>query len=184
MYKKYYYNCDNINDIGWGCGWRCIQNVISRFSNKYVSLPEIKKYLENNNFKFPNNVNNYGFIDGKMIEFYLKKYYKVYEYNIYKIEELYNLLKIFNNQNNTGILIHDGYIVNFDRVDDMNIYIIDPHVYKNDFSSLKNIGYGGEGWMNIIDILYKNVDIIPSITKEEFLKNNTPTIYLIENTIV
>ncbi|KAF6039841.1 UFSP1 [Bugula neritina] len=38
-YEYYHYNCDGVDDRGWGCGYRTLQTVCSWISSKAVSQP-------------------------------------------------------------------------------------------------------------------------------------------------
>lgn len=49
MYKLYHYQCDSINDVGWGCVYRNIQTIFSALNYyKYInySVPSITELLK------------------------------------------------------------------------------------------------------------------------------------------
>jgi hypothetical protein len=51
----YHYNCESIEDYGWGCAWRCIQILLSAVK-KYSEA----KIFDNLNMSFENLFNTYG----------------------------------------------------------------------------------------------------------------------------
>jgi hypothetical protein len=70
-----------------------------------------------------------------------------------------------------------------DDVDNNNLKIIDPHQDPDtiNYNKLNEIGKGGIGWVNINDIIFKNIDSLGmNINKNEYLDINTPTFYIIE----
>lgn len=53
----YYYNCESIEDYGWGCAWRAIQTSLSFFKNY---LKEKNKELNDFDLSFPNLFMSFG----------------------------------------------------------------------------------------------------------------------------
>lgn len=185
-YKTFKYE---LFDYGWGCGWRTLQNCISKLYNFEISIEKIMNKLINKGYKF--NTNHYGFLDGKMIIDFFNNYpnLEVKEIDIYNnndIDSICNIIKKikYDNYKFCGIIIHDGYIVMIDDIDDTNkLYIIDPHQNPNikEFIKLNEIGHGGIGWIDINDIIYKNINKLGiTLNKEDYLKLNTPTFYIIK----
>lgn len=41
----YYYNCESVQDYGWGCAWRCIQTVLGTIRNVLFSDENLEGYL-------------------------------------------------------------------------------------------------------------------------------------------
>lgn len=39
--KLYFYGCDDTQDHGWGCVYRCVQSVLSEFPDNVLSVPSI-----------------------------------------------------------------------------------------------------------------------------------------------
>jgi hypothetical protein len=190
-YKLYKYESF---DYGWGCGWRTLQNCISKLYNIEISIEEIMYKLKNKGYTFNNN--HYGFLDGSMIIDFLKYYSnldvnQIDIYNNNDINSICNIMKQikYDNYKFCGIIIHDGYIVMINDIDNTNkLHIIDPHQNPNikEFIKLNEIGhggigYGGIGWIDINNIIYKNIDNLGmTLNKEDYLKINTPTIYIIK----
>lgn len=174
-------------DYGWGCGWRTLQNCISKLYNIEISIEEIMNKLTDKNYSF--NKNHYGFLDGSMIIDFFAYYphLDVEKYDIYSDIDIENIcikMKKLTYNNFCGILIHDGYIVMIDNINNNLLKIIDPHQNPNikEYIELNEIGCGGIGWVNIYDIIYKNIDKIDMmLDKQNYLLLNTPTIYLIKS---
>jgi hypothetical protein len=57
-YKYYYYCCDEIDDIGYGCTYRCIQTLLSAIKYYKDPLQEIPTFMQIINF-FGKDINNY-----------------------------------------------------------------------------------------------------------------------------
>ena len=42
--RVFYYNCDGVDDNGWGCGWRCVQMIL--YVNNEKNSPSFRKLVE------------------------------------------------------------------------------------------------------------------------------------------
>jgi hypothetical protein len=183
-YKAYWYNCDNIEDYGWGCGWRCIQMLLSQYhaNNDIFTIGrEVKLDIYHQlqiNDKLP-------FMDITWIGKYMKKYentYKIYTINnINQINEFVSKLETyFTNYNKLVVVVSSGAISLIGGVKRIGkktyVYLIDPHVwYKTDrFPSLIGFGNGGKGWTDLDNILYKGIDVL-NISEKLFIELNEPS---------
>ena len=145
--KIYYYCCDSINDKGWGCVYRCLQNVL-KFLLK--SSPSILELMNELNIKYlPEYACTNMWIEPVDCVKILKKYKyksKLVGYNPYKKFPISRMrrtkIKDFDNiftddgiinyiQENLWcpIIIDDGimsYLIY--GIDKKKIYILDPHI--------------------------------------------------------
>ncbi len=48
--RVYWYNCDDLDDRGWGCGWRVMQTVSSLLFDEQVSIAQIDETLTSMGF--------------------------------------------------------------------------------------------------------------------------------------
>lgn len=182
-YTKYKYETF---DEGWGCGWRCMQTVLSKLKQIDVQLNQLKTILERVGYEFDNN--HYGYFDGKMIAPIVEEYgLTVGELSLNHENFLNDLMTYFNslNYDNTMIvMIHDGYIVTIDDFFGKYMKVVDPHQSPSipEFISLEEVGKGGIGWKSFEETVFLNMkQLWVDITKTEYLQLNPPSFFIVKS---
>jgi len=183
-YKVYKYD---FFDEGWGCGWRSLQNCVSKLLGLDITINTIMRNLEIiDPMKYKFNYCHYGYLDGTMIIDFLNTYINIKTEHIEitsekELNEFIIKANCYDYTNMCILFIHDGYIVMIDRIKDNNMLVVDPHIDPtiNNFYELNVVGKGGIGWINIQKVLYQNIDILCITNNDEFLNINTPSFYII-----
>jgi len=85
----YYYNCEGIGDLNWGCAWRCIQTMIATIRNILADKNILNNYqkLKNFNLCFKNMFMKYG--SKEVLEKLFLKSYGKSEIPLYLKERIY-----------------------------------------------------------------------------------------------
>ena len=147
--KKFFYNCDGFYDVGWGCVYRCLQNVIYFLLQREDSILSIMKFLK---------IEYDPFIQTRQLwiepidcKFYLKEKYKIASKLILYLpndtihmlrskkndfDQIYkknNIISYLKNKAWCPIIIDDGtYSYMIYKIDEKNVYFLDPHRMNND----------------------------------------------------
>jgi hypothetical protein len=190
---KHYFD-DNIDDSGWGCGWRCIQMLLSHLGiekNIFTIATEINEML-GEDFKIDNDNKKIDMADTTTIMLYVSMTFKLLgaestDINMYhltntcKLPELFEKIKTHFATTQTLIVVTAGgataLIGGIRKIDEepFEVYLVDPHVQSKEqnFEELKQFGKGGRGWININDIVLKGKDEIGIEDDNEFLMNSS-----------
>jgi hypothetical protein len=196
-YKPYYYGCDGINDTDWGCGWRCIQMLLSQlkiekdlftiaFETQELIGDPFTIDIENSKIHMADTywimlytcdqVQKIGFDDAKFDMLTLQ--------NTNEIPDLYQKLQEhFLTENNLVVVTASGatsLIAGVRSADSLfEVYLVDPHVQvtgneqQPNFDVLNGFGKGGRGWININEIILKGKNEIGIEDDNEFLENSS-----------
>lgn len=151
---QYYYKCESINDISWGCAWRSLQTVLSYL----LSIQQRKE-----NISFQNLFLKYGKRE-VLLNFYLK---------CYKKEEVPNYLNIpfspYENENGWAepfisklILFHFGFEGKLILIND---YPVNSYAPEEVFEEKINF----EGFVNLLDEHFNHENSTPVIIDDSIV---------------
>lgn len=190
---KHYFD-DNMNDNGWGCGWRCIQMLLSHLGiNKDIfTIASETNEILGEHFKIDKYNKKIDMADTTTIMLYVSMVFKsigvestdidMYHLtNTWKLSELFEKIQTHFATTQTLIVVTAGgataLIGGVRKLDEdpFEVYLIDPHVQSKDqnFDELKEFGKGGRGWINIKDIILKGKKEIGIDDDNEFLMNSS-----------
>lgn len=188
---KHYFQ-DDINDAVWGCGWRCIQMLLSQVGIEkdiFIIAKDIEDLLgENVGIDIENQ--RIHMADPGWIMLYMSNIYHQMQLNanfdMFTIESMSMINTLFEKLQNhfitqtTLITVTAGgatsLIADVRLCDNLfEIYLIDPHVdsLEQNFEVLQGFGKGGRGWINIRDVILKGKDEIGIVDDNEFLMNSS-----------
>lgn len=161
-YKRvYWYNCDGVDDRGWGCGWRVMQTIASLLFDVHVSFEDIDKELMEMGFDTKNKDGRLAFADAAWITEYFRHKYSC-EMKMFVPTNFTALDVAIEDMNQMAdpkviVLITGGMIVCMDAIEGKLGHFIDPHVYtqlpEGTVPSLFRIGEGGVGHYFIPQIM-------------------------------
>lgn len=189
-FKTYFQ--DNINDAVWGCGWRCIQMLLSQIGIEkdiFTIAKEVQELLgENVGIDIKNQ--KIHMADLSWIMLYISNQYQQMgieiDINMLTIENTSQINVLFEKIQNhlitqstlIGVTAGGATALIADiRINEelFDVYLIDPHVssLEQDIETLKGFGEGGRGWINIRDVILKGKDEIGIEDDNEFLLNSS-----------
>jgi hypothetical protein len=183
---------DNINDAVWGCGWRCIQMLLSQFGvdkDIFTIAKEVQDLL-GENVGIDTENQRIHMADLSWIMLYVSSQYQQMGIesnidmltieNISMINSLYEKLQNHFITQSTLVGVTAGgataLIAGVRQCDNLfEVYLIDPHVdsLEQNFEVLQGFGKGGRGWINIRDVILKGKDEIGIVDDNEFLMNSS-----------
>ena len=188
---KHYFE-DGVNDAVWGCGWRCIQMLLSQIDitkDIFTIAQEVQELLgEDVGIDVTNQ--KIHMADLSWIMLYMSNIYSSFGLtcdidmftiaSMSMINTLYEKIQVHLTNQNTLIGITAGgataLIAGIRESSDLfEVYLVDPHVnsLEQDFEILQGFGQGGRGWINIRDIILKGKDEIGIVDDNEFLMNSS-----------
>ena len=202
-YRPYYYRIDDINDTGWGCGWRCIQMLLSQISQTEFNIFTIAKEVEKltkDNVRLDLENQKIGMADTYWIMLYVTDYYQRHGKlttkftmltinSIRLLNELYETLQYHFVEQDTLVVVSaggaTGLLAGVRPSRDgttFEVYLIDPHMSPGQsFNELVGFGDGGRGWIDIKDIILKGMLEIGLDDPDEFLENSSCLFGFIQN---
>jgi hypothetical protein len=174
-YKQvYWYHCDEIDDRGWGCGWRVMQTVSSLLFDKHVTFADINEKLESLGYDTKNKDGRLAFADAGWICEYFRNFYPS-EMKMFAPIDFVSLDLALEEISQFAdpkviVLVTGGMIVCMDALVDKIGHFIDPHLYEElddprFLPPLVQLGKGGIGqysipqlFENILDTFCVNID--------------------------
>ena len=164
-YKFYYYNCDDFQDVGWGCGYRSLQTILSFYTENVPSILELQKKLveiEDKPGSFYRSREWIGSVEISMlVDVFADHCCKIKHYPIHDLDRVLkmknDLSKHFlldqNESKDTlskvpvapvmiGGHTHDNRAKTCVGFDGENMLILDPHYYGQDKLVLSNLEKG------------------------------------------
>lgn len=185
----------DINDDGWGCGWRCIQMLLSQFGIEkdiFTIAIETSQLLgEEISIDFDNR--KIVMADTSWIMLYVchclhQLELSSTEFNMYHLATKYMLPELLQTltshfRSETTLVtvtaggatsLIAGVRPSLTNSDTFDVYLVDPHMPKHgDFDTLRGFGKGGRGWIDIKKIIYKGKEEIGILDDNEFLLNSS-----------
>ncbi len=204
-YTPYYYGCDGINDTNWGCGWRCIQMLLSQFGveKDILTIAFETQDIVGEQFAIDVDSKKIHLADTTWIMLYVTnqahqigfdnvKFEMCTIQNMSDLPELYQKLQEHFLTETSMVVVTAGCATSLIagiRVSDhvFDVYLVDPHVQINAngeipvFDELKGFGKGGKGWINIKDIILNGKEEIGIQDDNEFLSNSSCLFGLFQN---
>lgn len=190
---KYYYQ-DGINDQGWGCGWRCIQMLLSQLGiNKDIfSIAQDVKEMVGDNVNIDLVNKKINMADAYWIMLYVTNVYHQTgfveaDFEMFTIESM-SMMDTLREKIELHLLVNQTLItvtaggatslisgVKDNDNGTFDIYLVDPHIqYEGEeYGDIKGFGKGGHGWINIRDVILKGKDEIGILDDDEFLVNSS-----------
>lgn len=195
-YKPHYYNCDGINDTDWGCGWRCIQMLLSQLNTEkdLFTIALETQELTGDPFSIDFDNNKINMADTSWVMLYICDQAQKIGFDDAKfdmltlqttddIPNLYQKLQEhFLTETSLVVVSASGatsLIAGVRSTDSLfDVYLVDPHLRVSDneqpnFDVLQGFGKGGRGWINISEIIYKGKNDIGIEDDNEFLENSS-----------
>lgn len=189
---KHYFQ-DNLNDSGWGCGWRCIQMLLSQYGiqKDIFTIAQETQQLLGEDVGIDTENKRIHMADPGWIMLYVSNIYhqigiSTTDFSMFtlssisNIDTLYEKLQIhFASQSSLVSVTAGGatsLIAGVKASDNLfEVYLVDPHTesINQNFEELKGFGKGGRGWINIRDVILKGKDEIGIIDDDEFLMNSS-----------
>lgn len=192
-YTPKHYFSDNIDDKGWGCGWRCIQMLLSQYDIKkdIFTIAEEVKTLLGEEIQIDKENTKISMADTYWIIMYISSIYQqmgidTTDVEMYTIQSMNNLNDLFMKlqqhfmtQNSLVVVTAGGATALISGVqpseNGFDVYLVDPHVEdkEQNFDELQEFGKGGRGWINIRDVVLKGKNEIGIEDDNEFLMNSS-----------
>ena len=199
---KYYFQ-DDLDDSGWGCGWRCIQMLLSQIDinkNIFDIAYEIKDIV-GEDISIDLDSKKINMADIYWIMLYMSgvghqlghtdtEFEMFTIENMSQINNLYDKLQMhFLLQKSLVVVTAGGataLIAGVKPATDENlfdVYLVDPHTSSIDvdFNKLKGFGEGGRGWTNVRNVILKGKEKIGIEDDDEFLMNSSCLFGFLQN---
>jgi len=201
-YTPKFYFQDELDDSGWGCGWRCIQMLLSQLGidkDIFTIAFEVSELIgEGVNIDFDNRKINMA--DTYWILLYMCNVCHMMGASEANMEmftvESTTMLNELSERLQTHFLTQKSLVVvtaggatalisgiKSNESGSFDVYLIDPHTSSLDvnFEELKGFGKGGRGWIDIRDIILKGMDEIGIDNDDEFLVNSSCLFGFLQN---
>lgn len=192
-YTPKHYFSDGVNDKGWGCGWRCIQMLLSQYGieKDIFTIAEEVKLLLGDDVTIDYENKKINMADTYWITMYISSVYHQMGFNTTDVDmftvatmgllnDLFIMLQThFLTQNSLVVVTAGGASALISGVrpveNGFEVYLVDPHIETPDqnFEELKEFGKGGRGWINIRDVILKGKNEIGIVDDNEFLMNSS-----------
>lgn len=192
-YTPKHYFSDNINDKGWGCGWRCIQMLLSQYDieKDIFTIAEEVKTLLGEEIVIDKKNTKISMADTYWIIMYISSIYQqmgieTTDVEMYTLQTMANLNDLFMklqqhflSQNSLVVVTAGGATALISGIqpseNGFDVYLVDPHIEhkEQNFDELVEFGKGGRGWINIRDVVLKGKNEIGIEDDNEFLMNSS-----------
>jgi hypothetical protein len=190
---KHYFD-DDINDSGWGCGWRCIQMLLSHLGieKDIFTIAKEANEILGENFKIDTVNKKIDMAETTTIMLYVSMAFKSigaestdidfhHLTNMCNLPELFHKLQMHFARTQTLVVVTasgaTALIAGIRKIDKQHfeVYLVDPHIQtkEQNFEELKGFGKGGRGWINIRNIILAGKDEIGINDDDEFLMNSS-----------